>query len=193
MNKSPDAVVDGRRQRSERNKAAIVHAALALIDEGVLLPTAQQVSSRAGVAMRTFFRHFDDMETLFTAIDEAARKKLSSFFTSKVSEGSLEVRINKVVEDRVNAYECIKNFVLSGQAHLWRSAYLQKRHAQDRRRLRRDLELRIPEIASLNKDEREFADAITSFEMWHRLRVLQGVGKKACAAQIAASLAHLLS
>ena len=42
-------VVDGRRLRSERSRLAIIEAALALQEEGVLVPTAQQISDRAGV------------------------------------------------------------------------------------------------------------------------------------------------
>ena len=60
-------VVDGRRLRSERSRQAIVDAAIELMHNGVLVPTAQQISDRAGVGIRTFFRHFTDMETLFLA------------------------------------------------------------------------------------------------------------------------------
>jgi AcrR family transcriptional regulator len=55
-------LVDGRRARSERSKQAIIEASLALMEEGNLIPTAQQISNRAGVGMRSFFRHFEDME-----------------------------------------------------------------------------------------------------------------------------------
>ena len=61
--------VDGRRLRSERTRLAIINAALALQKEGFLVPTAQQISDRAGVLIRTFFRHFEDMEALFAAVD----------------------------------------------------------------------------------------------------------------------------
>ena len=66
-------VVDGRRARSERSKQAIIDASLALMEEGNLIPTAQQISDKAGVGIRSFFRHFEDMETLFATIDEQNR------------------------------------------------------------------------------------------------------------------------
>ena len=44
-----EQVPDGRRLRSERSRQAIIDAMLGLVEEGVLIPTAQQVSSRAGV------------------------------------------------------------------------------------------------------------------------------------------------
>ena len=72
--------VDGRRMRSKRSRAAIVEAALDLIREGTLVPTAQQISDRAGVGMRTFFRHFEDMEALFAALDADRRGSYEALF-----------------------------------------------------------------------------------------------------------------
>ena len=46
-------VADGRRLRSERSRQAIIDAMLKLVEEGVLVPTAQQVSERAGVGIRS--------------------------------------------------------------------------------------------------------------------------------------------
>ena len=53
--------VDGRRLRSERTRLSIVEAALALQEEVVLVPTAQQIADRAGLPIRTFFRHFEGL------------------------------------------------------------------------------------------------------------------------------------
>ena len=43
---------DGRRQRSERSQTAIIEAALALMEEGTLVPTAQQIADRAPLQRR---------------------------------------------------------------------------------------------------------------------------------------------
>ena len=55
------AMQDGRVQRGARNREAILDACLELIRERAALPTAQDVAVRAGVQVRTVFRHFDDM------------------------------------------------------------------------------------------------------------------------------------
>ena len=68
-----DAREDGRTARSRRTRAAVVDALLALQEEGNLSPSAQQVAERAGVALRTVFGHFSDMETLWV---EAGRREL---------------------------------------------------------------------------------------------------------------------
>lgn len=74
VDKGSTPVSDGRRLRSERSQQAIVDASHALISEGNLIPTAQQIADRAGVGIRSFFRHFADMETLFEAVDAATRE-----------------------------------------------------------------------------------------------------------------------
>ena len=173
------AAVDGRRLRSERSRLAIIEAALALQEEGILVPTAQQISNRAGVGIRSFFRHFEDMEALFEAGDEHIRASYEALFLGGDRDGALEDRIDHAVERHADAYESVSNMVLGTQAQLWRYEMLRKNYARNQRGLRNDLDDWLPELKSLPRDTRESIDAIASFEMWHRLRCHQGMSKKA--------------
>ena len=56
--------VDGRRARGERTRLKVLESLLSLLEEGQLRPTAQQVAEHAGVALRTVYHHFDDVEAL---------------------------------------------------------------------------------------------------------------------------------
>ena len=56
---------DGRRLRSERNKQKIVTAMMELVREGDYDPSVASIAERAGVGLRTVFRHFDDVDTLY--------------------------------------------------------------------------------------------------------------------------------
>jgi AcrR family transcriptional regulator len=172
-------VVDGRRARSERSKQAIIDASLALMEEGNLIPTAQQISDRAGVGIRSFFRHFEDMDTLFATIDEQTRENTEALFLGGDRDGTLEERILHAVQRRADGYEIESNTILSTTAQLWRSETLRKNYARYQRGLRKDLDDWLPELQQLNRSEREAVDAIASFEMWHRLRYHQGLGKQA--------------
>jgi AcrR family transcriptional regulator len=179
MSKATQAdVVDGRRLRSERSRQAIVDAALALMNEGVLVPTAQQISTRAGVGIRSFFRHFEDMESLFETADEHIRDSYEALFLGGDRDGTAQDRIEHAVERHADAYDNVRNMVLGTQAQIWRYEVLRKHYARNQRGLRRDLEDWLPELESLPGDEREAVDAIASFEMWHRLREYQGLSKK---------------
>jgi AcrR family transcriptional regulator len=73
---SADVRVDGRNERSRRTREAVVDALLALHDGGDLTPTAQRVAAKAGVALRTVYGHFNDMETLYAEAGERELRRL---------------------------------------------------------------------------------------------------------------------
>jgi len=179
MSKTTQAeVVDGRRLRSERSRLAIIDAVMALQEEGILVPTAQQISECAGVGIRSFFRHFEDMESLFRAADDHIRDSYEALFLGGDRSGAVEERIQHAVERHAHAYESVRNMVLGSQAQLWRYEVLRKNYARSQRGLRKDLDDWLPELKSVPGDKREAVDAIASFEMWHRLREYQGLSKK---------------
>ena len=180
MSKSnPPEELDGRRLRSERSKQAIIDASLALMEEGNLIPTAQQISDQAGVGIRSFFRHFEDMETLFATIDEQTRESTEALFLGGDRDGTLEDRILHAIERRGVGYEDQRNRILCTSAQLWRSETLRKNYARYQRGLRKDLDDWLPELKQLTRSEREAVDALASFEMWYRLRYHQALGKQA--------------
>jgi AcrR family transcriptional regulator len=181
MSNTPqEKAVDGRRMRSERSRIAIIDAAVALQEEGVLVPTAQQISDRSGVGIRSFFRHFEDMGALFEAADDHIRDSYEALFRGGDRAGTVAERIQHAVERRAQAYERVRNMVLGTQAQIWRYKILQKNYARNQRGLRRDLDDWLPELMSIPDEKREAVDAIASFEMWHRLREYQGLSKVAC-------------
>ena len=180
MNKKSEAEVpDGRRQRSERSRKAIINASLELLNEGILVPTAHQLAERAGVGIRSFFRHFDDMEALAEATDDQIRDSYESLFLGGDRQGTLEERIEHAVQRHADAYETVKNIMLSTRAQLWRYKSLREAYARNQRGLRRDLDDWLPELKELPRARREAVDAVASFEMWHRLREQQGLSIKA--------------
>ena len=169
---------DGRLMRSERSREAIVKAMLELIEEGNLSPTAQQTADRASVGIRSVFRHFEDMESIFAYADELTQPRIQDLFSDGDRNGSLSERILHATEQRARGYEAIKQVILSTQARLWRSKVLQKNYERSQRRLRKDLGDWLPEMKNLSRSRREAIEAVTSFENWHRLRQHQSLSKK---------------
>jgi len=173
-----DTVRDGRHLRSERSRQAIIDAMLGLIEAGVLVPTAQQVSQRAGVGIRSVFRHFNDMESLFATADVKIREQYQGLFAGGDRAGSLKERLMHAVEQRALAYEAVGNHLLTTRAQLWRYPVLREQYARLQRQLRKDLDDWLPELRALGADERELVDAVASFEYWNRLRDQQGLNRK---------------
>ena len=178
---------DGRRQRSERSQTAIIEAALSLMDEGTLVPTAQQIADRAGVGIRSFFRHFADMDSLFLAADDMLLSSYEALFEVDDRTGALASRVARAVDLYGNAFDKLRPIILCTHAQLWRSPKLRENYGWHQKRLRKELELWLPEVAALPRDRREAVHAVASFSMWHRLREFQGLSTKT-SAEIVSSL-----
>ena len=168
---------DGRHLRSERSRQAILDASIELINEGVLVPTAQLISERAGVGIRSFFRHFVDMESLFKAVEAQGRESTEALFIGGDRNGTLAERILRAVERRSEGYESQKNIILTTAAQSWRHEILRKNYARYQRGLGKDLNDWLPELSCVSSNRREMIDAAASFEMWHRLRFHQRLSK----------------
>ncbi len=169
---------DGRRQRSERSQVAIVEAALALISEEKQVPTAQQIADRAGVSIRSFFRHLADMDALFLSADEMLRASYEALFAVSDRSGAFPERISRAVDLYGNAFDQLSDLILCTHALAWRFPALQERYAYHQKKLREELELWLPEVARLPRTRREAVHAVISFEMWHRLREHQRLSQK---------------
>ena len=184
---------DGRRQRSERSQTAIIAAALALMEEGTLVPTAQQVADRAGVGIRSFFRHFADMDSLFLAVDASLLDSYEALFKVDDRTGPLGQRATRAIDLYGNAFDRLSQIVLCTKALLWRFPKLRENYAWHQKRLRKELELWLPEVAELSTDRREAVHAVASFEMWNRLREHQGLSQKASGEIVARLVLDLIS
>ena len=175
---------DGRIQRSERSRKLIIDAMLDLIDTGNLIPTAQQVADRAGVAIRTVFRHFSDMESLFAELDSSIRPSYEGLFAGGDRSGNLEERVLHAVERHANAYNAIAPITRSTLVQMWRWSVIKEAYIRSQASLRWDLDDWLPELKQVSKESREAIDAIASFEFWDRLRTQQGLSNKASTALI---------
>ena len=184
---------DGRRQRSERSQTAIIAAALALMEEGTLVPTAQQVADRAGVVIRSFFRHFADMDSLFLAVDASLLDSYEALFKVDDRTGPLGQRATRAIDLYGNAFDRLSQIVLCTKALLWRFPKLRENYAWHQKRLRKELELWLPEVAELSTDRRDAVHAVASFEMWNRLREHQGLSQKASGEIVARLVLDLIS
>ena len=177
MSETPKlAIIDGRRQRSARSREALIKASLELIDQGLLVPTAKQIADKAGVGIRSFFRHFDDMEALFAAADAHARDNVMNLFPRGHGHGDVAERISAFLDNQAEAYERLRNIILSTQAQLWRSPTLRQSYARDQAKLRDIIVSWFPELAGQAPALIEGLDALASFDMWHRLRHHQKLG-----------------
>ncbi len=187
MASSADLQTDGRIQRSERSREAIVGAMLELIGEGELSPTAQQVAERADVGVRTVFRHFSDMDTLFATMNERLQEAVAGLFVDAAQTGPLAERVEGLLSRRFELLDRLAPYTRSGALQRARSPFLQAQHERNVRALRRDLLRWLPELEATEAGNAEILAAlelVLSFEAWERLRVDQKLSARRASATI---------
>lgn len=188
---SPAPAADGRVRRTERSRAAILQALSDLVRAGELSPSAHRVAVRAGVGVRTVFRHFSEMETLFAEMNQRLLAELQPLRDERPPDGDLGVRLRTLVERRAAIFERIAPYRRSGDVHRWRSPYLQRQHRAATRAMRGELVAWMPELAGAPAGRLDGLDLLLSFEAWDRLRSQQGLSPKRTRAvieQVALSL-----
>jgi AcrR family transcriptional regulator len=162
--------VDGRARRGERSRHAIVSAFYELIGAGIPQPTAQQVAARAGVGLRSVFRHFDDMDSLYAELNERIQAAALPLLRDPPQAGSVEERALEIVQHRSAFFEALSPFKRSGDIVRHRSVFLQRQHVRVVRELRDRLLRGLPELAAAPEAVTDALDAALSFEIWDRLR-----------------------
>jgi AcrR family transcriptional regulator len=187
------AAIDGRVQRSRRSRAAIVQALFDLVGEGVVQPTAQQVAARARVGIRSVFRHFSDMESLYAEIDERVRARALPLFRAPTPEGGVAARARALVRRRARLFEQIAPYKRAGGVLRWSSRFIAANHVELARGLRADLLRALPELRDGSTERIEALDAALSFEFWDRLRTDQRLGRGRAVAALEAVVKGLLA
>jgi AcrR family transcriptional regulator len=170
---SEEARRDGRVRRRERNRAAIVAALGEILGDGNLEPTAEQVATRAGVQVRTLFRHFPDMASLHAELAGRLRAEVLPLFAAVPTAGDPAERVRRLVAARAAAFERILPFKRAGNALRWRLEFLQDHHERMVRDLRRHLLGVLPELRERAPAALAALELATSFEAWDRLRAEQ--------------------
>jgi AcrR family transcriptional regulator len=141
---------DGRRRRGEDSRERIIAAMLAFVREGEVAPGAERVAIRAEVGLRTVFRHFRDMDSLYAEMSSTIEGELSDLATRPFESPDEAGRL---------------------------SDFLARGHAQMVSHLRQDLARDLP-VACAEPGRLEALDLLLSFEAWSRLRREQGLSRE---------------
>jgi AcrR family transcriptional regulator len=175
---------DGRRSRTIETRKRIVRAVTELVQQGKVSPTAEEVSARAEVGLRTVFRHFDDMDSLYQEIDQELGISVALMLQMIMKADTWQERLMENIEMRCQLYDSITPFLISGQVHRHNSALVDARFQRKVELERAVLEHILPK--SLKEDTPRF-EALLMFlspEAWIRLRRDQGLSTAAAIAVI---------
>lgn len=182
---------DGRRRRGLDSRDRIVEAMLELMREGEVAPGAERVAGRAEVGLRTVFRHFRDMDSLYAEISRIIEGELADLVARPLASREEAGRLAELAARRAEAYERIFPFKHASTAHRHRSDFLARGHAGMVASLRQDLARDLPG-ACADPARLEVLDLLLSFESWSRLRREQGLSRDAALAVIVSTASALL-
>lgn len=181
---------DGRRRRSESSRDKIVEAMLALVAEGQITPSAEQVAGRASVGLRSVFRHFKDMESLYAAMTARLARNYEMWLVPYKSSDWRE-QLAETTDRRLTTYEKLMPFKRAADAHRHESATIQAEHARTLAFMRARLKSILPKEVADDMLTFEAIDLLLSFETWQRLRMDQKLSVRKAEAVVRAQVDRL--
>ncbi len=172
----PDAPKpDGRRERSADSRRRILAAMVDLMESGLPSPTAEAVAGRAGVSLRTVFRHFEEMENLHLEIAALVFERVRP-----ILDKPFEVRVwpqvlHEAIARRAEFFEIIAPFKTAIDVHRHRSRAIAAQHRRMTVMSRDLLVASLPQAIAADRDMVEMLALLLSVETWQRLREQQGM------------------
>ena len=173
-----EPAADGRRRRSQDSRARIVQAMLDLVREGDVSPSAELVAARADVGLRTVFRHFSDLDSLYREMSAVISSELMALVETPFKGATARERVLELVERRGWAYEKIAAFKRASEVHRHQSPALVADSERMVRVSRDILRGQLPPELAKDKVRFEAIDMMLSFEAWSRLRREQALSPK---------------
>jgi AcrR family transcriptional regulator len=187
--------VDGRVERRERNRSAVVEALLDLYREGDLSPSAGVIARRAGVSPRSLFRYFDDVDALVQEAIGQQQARLAPRMDVRLEPTRpLAERVAQLVDARLELYAAMGSVARVGRS----VAHNQPRVAAELARLRSVLREQVaagfePELRTRGAEALAAADVLTSWEAVDLLLHDHGLDRDAVAATLITGLLAVLA
>ena len=164
------ATDDGRRQRSDRSRRKIIEAMFELLREGKMAPTAVEVAERAKVGLRTVFRHFEDMESIFEEMTDELKAVNMPLFLAPLETTTWRDQLFEMAQRNADLYERVFPMQVALVIRRFQSDFLTKQYQSEVKLLRSSLKSILP--AKIVKDRTLFAaiEVNLTFATWRRLR-----------------------
>jgi AcrR family transcriptional regulator len=185
--------LDGRHHRSIKTRQVIVKAFIDLIGKGQPSPTAEQIATHAQVGLRTVFRHFDDMETLYREITQRLDELMVPLVNKPLKSGEWTARLVESIERRCDIFDRLAPFHTAAQLHMHDSEYILQ---QVKRRVKIEQDILAWLLPAPYLEDPVFFEALSmqvSLETWMRLRSLQGLSNAKAKAVVLRSVQSLMA
>ncbi len=182
---------DGRRRRSQQSRGRIVAAMMTLVEAGAISPSAEEVAATAGVGLRSVFRHFKDMESLYAEMGVRLARLYEPGLVPFESRAWPDL-IAEITGRRLAIFETLLPFQRAAAAHAHESASIQAQQQAGLALLRSRLLAVVPADLAADPARFEALDMLLSLDCWARLRLQQRLDPAAARAVVDRLLAAVL-
>lgn len=165
---------DRRRQRGERTRTRIVHAAIDLIEAGNPRPTVLQVARQAGVSPRLVHHHFRRLAVVIGLAAELQAARHRCFVAPLPPHGPVSVRIETTCRQRRQLFEATGAVLRVAHTRELDTPGLREVLGRQRSELRHQLERTFaPELGERDEIEDHLLERLefaTGWQHWSALR-----------------------
>ncbi|TPE61788.1 TetR/AcrR family transcriptional regulator [Sandaracinobacter neustonicus] len=169
------AKVDGRRERSAASRRQILAAMIDLVESGQPSPTAETVAARAGVSLRTVFRHFEEMEKLHLELAAVVFERVRPILDRPIEQREWPDSLTDAIARRAEFFEMMAPFKTAIDVHRHRSRAIAAQHRRITVMSRDLLAASVPSQLLADREKFELLSLLLSLEAWQRLREQQGL------------------
>jgi AcrR family transcriptional regulator len=161
---------DGRFARSKKTKDAIVRALLKLL-RNTPFPTAEQVAKESKIGLRTVYRQFKDMESIYLSLHEECMHSLGQIFNSDVDlDRPFNERVCFAIRERFTIYEKYETLFIATISNSARLPTLVNQVAESYQFMRERFIKIVPEIENLSTIKSDLLFTRILFPSWFSLR-----------------------
>ncbi|MEM1195655.1 MAG: TetR/AcrR family transcriptional regulator [Pseudomonadota bacterium] len=161
---------DGRRERSLANRRKIINATVDLVAAGDPNPSAASVAAKAGVGLRSVFRHFQDKDSMLREIDDLLVKAYRPILAAPYKGKRWHQQLFELIERRCAVNECVVVFRLSSVLARYRSPFAVEKSRELHTGEKRMLDDVLPRNLQTSTKFGRSIMVATSFDTWRLLR-----------------------
>ena len=184
---------DGRRQRSDRSRRRIIEAMFDLIGEGNMSPSPARVAERADVGLRTVFRHFEDMDSIYDEMTAELTDAIMPKIVAPFESLTWRDRLMESVEKRAELYEMVFPMKVCMSLRRFQSDFLGAQYVRDTAMMRSTLKSILPKQIISDRDLFGAIEAALDFSTWRQLRSDQKRSVESAKASIRLTLNGLIA
>ena len=161
---------DGRFARSQKTKDAIVKALLKLL-RNTPFPTAEQVAKESKIGLRTVYRQFKDMESIYLSLHEECMHSLGQIFNIDIDlDKPFKERVSFAIRERFTIYEEYETLFIATISNAARLPTLVNQVTESYQIMRKRFVKIVPEIKNLSTIKSDLLFTRILFPTWFSLR-----------------------